>query len=93
MPGGIERSRRGAARLGLSLAALALAASFAARGATVARTVPPSDGAESFDNPGCGYAGGGWSNLTPDMQPGGVDLCRSSANCTKLWSMHKFSNG
>ena len=56
--------------------------------------VAPVDGAESFGNPGCGLAGGSWGSAPyPGMPTNGVVLCNGSANCTKLWSLHKFSKG
>ena len=61
--------------------------------ATLESTVSFVDGRELIENPGCGYAGGGWSNLYPGMPTGGNNLCSGSRNCTKLWSMHKFSKG
>ncbi len=59
----------------------------------IGNAVSSVDGAESFANPGCGFAGGSWTALTPDMSTNGLNLCASSPNCTKLWSMHKFSKG
>lgn len=73
------------------LAAICLAAG--ARGATLLRVVSPVDGRETLANPGCGLAGGTWSALSPGMSTNGENLCSSSANCTKLWSLHKFSKG
>ena len=70
---------------------LLLAAS--AFGLEVSSVVRPEDGAQTFDNPGCGLAGGTWANLEPGMATNGVNLCKNNANCTKLWSMHKFSKG
>lgn len=61
--------------------------------ATLESTISFVDGKNLLENPGCGYAGGGWSNLAPGMSPSGNNLCSSSRNCTKLWSMHKFSKG
>ena len=56
--------------------------------------VAPVDGAETFANPGCGHAGGSWGSAPyPGMPTNGVVLCNGSANCTKLWSLHKFSKG
>ena len=56
--------------------------------------VAPVDGAETFGNPGCGHAGGSWGSAPyPGMPTNGVVLCNGSANCTKLWSLHKFSKG
>ena len=74
-----------------ALAAICLAASGVA--ATLQRVVSPVDCGETLANPGCGLAGGVWSNLSPRMSTSGENLCASSANCTKLWSMHKFSKG
>ena len=74
-----------------SVVALFVAATLQA--ATLESTISFVDGRELFENPGCGYAGGGWSNLTPGMSTSGNNLCSSSRNCTKLWSMHKFSKG
>ena len=74
-----------------ALAAICLAASGVA--ATLQRVVSPVDGRETLANPGCGLAGGRWSNLSPGMSTNGENLCSSSANCTKLWSLHKFSKG
>lgn len=64
-----------------------------AQAATLRRAVPPTDGGETLGNPGCGFAGGGWSSPTPAMATTGENLCATSANCTKLWSLHKFSKG
>ena len=61
--------------------------------AALRTTVLFVDGGETLANPGCGYAGGGWTALVPGMSTCGENLCSSSANCTKLWSMHKFSKG
>jgi hypothetical protein len=55
--------------------------------------VAPVDGTEFFENPGCGFAGGAWSDLKPGMPTNGLDLCAKTPNCTKLWAMHKFSKG
>ena len=55
--------------------------------------VLPVDGTEFFENPGCGFAGGAWSDLRPGMPTNGLDLCAKTPNCTKLWSMQKFSMG
>ena len=55
--------------------------------------VLPVDGTEFFENPGCGFAGGAWSDLRPGMPTNGLDLCAKTPNCTKLWTMHKFSKG
>ena len=74
-----------------SVVALFVAATLEA--ATLESTVSFVDGKELLENPGSGYAGGNWSALSPDMPTSGEDLCSSSANCTKLWSMHKFSKG
>ena len=73
------------------LSAICLAAS--AQAATLLRVVSPVDARETLANPGCGLAGGGWSGLSPGMSTNGENLCSSSANCTKLWSLHKFSKG
>jgi hypothetical protein len=59
----------------------------------LSNVVAPVDGVEFFENPGCGFAGGGWSDLKPGMPTNGVDLCAKTPNCTKLWSMQKFSKG
>jgi len=82
-------------RVVASCASLAVVLSMATalQAATLEATVSFADGAELFDNPGCGYAGGGWANLTPDMSTAGQNLCSDRANCTKLWSMHKFAKG
>ena len=61
--------------------------------ATLESTVSFADGKELLENPGCGHAGGTWLALSPGMSTNGVDLCSGSRNCTKLWSMHKFSKG
>ena len=61
--------------------------------ATLESTVSFVDGRELLENPGCGHAGGTWLALSPGMSTNGVDLCSGSRNCTKLWSMHKFSKG
>ena len=73
--------------------ALLLLAATAARGIEPTAVVSLRDGAETFANPGCGMAGGGWSTLSPGMKTNGLDLCASVPNCTKLWSMQKFSKG
>ncbi len=73
------------------LAALLVTAT--AWGLEVSSVVSPLDGAEFFENPGCGFAGGAWSTLSPGMATNGLDLCASTPNCTKLWSLHKFSKG
>ena len=72
---------------------VALLAAATLQAATLESTISFVDGRELFENPGCGYAGGGWSNLTPGMSTSGNNLCSSSRNCTKLWSMHKYSKG
>ena len=72
---------------------VALLAAATLRAATLESTISFVDGKELLENPGCGYAGGGWSDLTPGMSTRGNNLCSSSRNCTKLWSMHKFSKG
>ena len=64
-----------------------------AAGIELSNVVAPVDGVEFFENPGCGFAGGGWSTLSPGMPTNGVDLCARDPNCTKLWSMQKFSKG
>ena len=61
--------------------------------ATLRSSTSPVDGKARIENPGCGFAGGGWTDLTPDISTNGVNLCGDRANCTKLWSMHKFSKG
>ena len=93
---GAQRMKESSPPLGFLFVALA-AALLAAGRASAAETlssVSPEDGAESFGNPGCGYAGGGWSVLPG---PGGAvsesNLCGSSPNCTKLWSLQKYSKG
>ena len=73
--------------------ALLLLAATAARGIELTVVVSPVDGVETFANPGCGMAGGGWSTLAPGMKTNGLDLCASVPNCTKLWSLQKFSKG
>lgn len=78
-------------RIQQSVVALLAAATLEA--ASLESTVSFVDGKELLENPGCGYAGGGWSALSPDMSTSGENLCSSSVNCTKLWSMHKFSKG
>lgn len=64
-----------------------------AHAATLLRAVSPVDGGETLGNPGCGFAGGGWSGLATNMAADGENLCGDRANCTKLWSLHKFSKG
>ena len=59
----------------------------------LSNVVAPVDGTEFFENPACGFAGGAWSDLKPGMPTNGLDLCARTPNCTKLWSMHKFSKG
>ncbi len=73
------------------LAVLLVAAT--AWGLEVSSVVSPLDGVEFFENPGCGFAGGAWTTLSPGMKTNGLDLCASTPNCTKLWSLHKFSKG
>ena len=80
----------------MKTAPLLLSLLFAARMAValeLTAVCAPADGAQTFDNPGCGLAGGTWANLEPGMATNGVNLCKNNANCTKLWSMHKFSKG
>ena len=48
------------------------------------------DGKNTWTNPGCGFAGGGWSTLSKDV-PTPVTL--KSPNQTKLWSLQNFSKG
>ena len=80
-------------RPGLSLLAAVLLQSSCAFAATLRTAVSPVDGGETLPNPGCGLAGGSWTALDPGMPTAGANLCAKSANCTKLWSMHKFSRG
>lgn len=80
-------------RLRHSLVAAALLESTCLFAATLRTAVSFVDGAATLPNPGCGHAGGGWTALVPGMSTRGENLCASSANCTKLWSMHKFSKG
>lgn len=61
-------------------------------GGVVSR-VTPWDGVQTLENSGGGLAGGGWTTLAPGGSTDGLDLCARSANCTKLWSLHKFSKG
>jgi hypothetical protein len=79
--------------LRIAIAAVSIVLSIAASAAVLKSTVEPVDGVALVDNPGCGYAGGGWTDLAPGMSSEGVDLCSDRANCTKLWSMQKFSKG
>ena len=72
---------------------VALLAAATLEAATLESTVSFVDGKELLENPGCGLAGGTWSELSPGMSTNGVNLCSGSRNCTKLWSMHKFSKG
>lgn len=51
---------------------------------------PFADGKTTWQNPGCGYAGGGWSTLEKNQY---VDVKLRSPNQTKLWSLQKFSKG
>ena len=80
-------------RLRHSLVAAALLESTCLFAATLRTAVSFVDGAATLPNPGCGHAGGGWTALVPGMSTCGENLCAGSANCTKLWSMHKFSKG
>lgn len=60
---------------------------------SVLETVSFADGCQTLSNPGSGFAPGSWSSLEPGMSTEGSNLCRDTPNCTKLWSMHKFSRG
>ncbi|MBR0057032.1 MAG: DUF4874 domain-containing protein, partial [Kiritimatiellae bacterium] len=78
------------------IAPLALAALIAQTAASLelVATVTPADGAETFANPGCGFAPGGWGDsLVPGGPTNGVNLCANTMNCSKMWSLHKFSKG
>lgn len=55
--------------------------------------LPFTDGMDTIRNPGCGVARGDWAKTSPGMSVGGVNLCSSDANCTKLWRLEKFSKG
>ena len=77
----------------LSLLPVVLLQSASIFAATLRTTVLPVDGGATLSNPGCGFAGGSWTALEPGMSTNGLNLCANSANCTKLWSMHKFSKG
>ena len=68
------------------VAAAALSVSATVCAATLRSSVSPVDGRALIENPGCGFAGGGWTDLTPDISTNGVDLCGDRANCTKLWT-------
>lgn len=80
------------AALSVVIAASGVSATTAAN-VELSATVDTADGAETFANPGCGMAGGGWSALSPGMKTNGLDLCANVPNCTKLWYMNKFSKG
>ena len=81
----------------LSLAAAGAVLVFvagAAFAAEVTAVVSPRDGTAQIDNPGCGFAGGSWSTLPVPNGPTEIaNLCLSSPNCTKLWSLQKYSKG
>ena len=57
---------------------VALFAAATLQAATLESTVSFVDGKCLLENPGCGFAGGSWSNLKPDMSTNGNDLCSSS---------------
>lgn len=56
----------------------------------MAKVIPFTDGLESFDNPGCGVAEGGWVTFRPEGLPEwrGKGGFRSS-----LWELSRFSGG
>lgn len=60
---------------------------------TIRSSVSPVDCAATLDNPGCGLAGGWWTNLAPDCGTEGENLCASSRNSVQFWSLHAFSKG
>ncbi|MGN0832289.1 MAG: DUF4874 domain-containing protein [Kiritimatiellia bacterium] len=83
---------RGVRRLALLPGAAAALAAAALFGGVVSR-VTPWDGAMPLENPGGGYAGGGWAALAPGGSTNGLNLCANHPNCTQLWSLHQFSQG
>ncbi len=74
----------------LAAAALALAAAGAPRAGHVRPDISYRDGAETFDNPARGVAGGGWVTFSPEGLPNwrGQGGFRSS-----LWELSRFSGG
>lgn len=85
-------------RLAKVIAALAAAlVAGAAHGVVLTGAVAPTDGAETFHNPGCGpaesTASSFWAPLSPGMDTGGLDLCADAPNCSALWDLGAYSKG
>ena len=55
-----------------------------------ASVLSPEDACANLENPACGKAGGWWTGLKND---GTVITENLSGNCSKLWSLEKFSKG
>jgi len=76
---------------GILLAILILAGESTADAASAwAERLSSADGKVCWQNPGCGWAGGGWSTLETNRL---VEVTLKWPNQTKLWSLQKFSKG